>query len=71
MPINNFIIATEPMSEEEVRYINRDDICAHDNKFHVHYFRISQDNRLFVWRRRELHKKLPKGFEIICKKSNA
>ena len=28
MPINNFILATEQMSEEEVRYINRDDVCV-------------------------------------------
>ena len=46
MPVNNFMLATEPLSEEEARYINRDDVCAHDNKFHVHYFRMSEDNRL-------------------------
>lgn len=46
MPVNNFMLATEPLSYDDARYINRDDVCAHDNKFHVHYFRISEDNRL-------------------------
>jgi gamma-glutamylputrescine oxidase len=46
MPINNFMLATEPLDEDEARYINKDNVCAHDNKFHVHYFRMSQDNRL-------------------------
>ena len=46
MPINNFILATEPLEESEARYINRDNVCAHDNMFHVHYFRMSEDNRL-------------------------
>ena len=46
MPVNNFMLATEPLEQSEADYINRDNVCVHDNKFHIHYFRMSADNRL-------------------------
>lgn len=48
MPINNFIIATEPLSEELCRKINRDDVAVADSKFVINYFKLSGDNRL-LW----------------------
>jgi gamma-glutamylputrescine oxidase len=48
MPINNFILATEPLSDELCRKINRDDVAVADSKFVINYFRMSQDNRL-LW----------------------
>ncbi len=69
MPINNFILATEPMSEQEVRYINRDDVCVHDNKFHVHYFRISQDNRLLFGGGESYARKFPKDLKSYVRKT--
>jgi gamma-glutamylputrescine oxidase len=48
MPINNFILATEPLSDELSRKINRDDVAVADSKFVINYFRMSQDNRL-LW----------------------
>ena len=48
MPINNFILATEPLSEDLCRKINRDDVAVADSKFVINYFRLSQDNRL-LW----------------------
>jgi gamma-glutamylputrescine oxidase len=46
MPINNFIIATEPLSDELARSLIRDDVAVADSKFVVNYWRLSQDNRL-------------------------
>ncbi|PHZ85219.1 NAD(P)/FAD-dependent oxidoreductase [Paremcibacter congregatus] len=46
MPINNFIVATEPLSEERARQINRDDVAVADSKFVINYFRMSADHRL-------------------------
>ncbi len=46
MPINNFIIATAPLGEERSRALIRDDICVHDTRFVVNYFRLSADRRL-------------------------
>ena len=46
MPINNFIIATEPLGEARARSLIRDDVCVHDTRFVVNYFRLSADRRL-------------------------
>ncbi len=46
MPINNFIVATEPLDDATCRSLIRDNECVHDSRFVVNYFRISEDNRL-------------------------
>ncbi len=46
MPINNFMIATEPLGEQRARELLRDRICCHDTRFVVNYFRTSADHRL-------------------------
>lgn len=43
MPINNFIIATEPLPEGAVLAKN---MAVADSKFVINYFRLSEDNRL-------------------------
>lgn len=45
MPINNFIIATEPLGAR-AREVLAEPIAAHDTKFIVNYWRLSEDNRL-------------------------
>ncbi|TDQ81034.1 gamma-glutamylputrescine oxidase [Dongia mobilis] len=46
MPIANFIIATEPLSEAEAREVIARDVCVADTKFVVSYWRLSADRRL-------------------------
>lgn len=46
MPINNYIVATEPMSPEQQEEIVRGNIAVADSKFIVNYFRFSDDHRL-------------------------
>ena len=46
MPINNFIVATEPLGEEGARALIRDDVAVADSRFVVNYFRLSADHRL-------------------------
>jgi Glycine/D-amino acid oxidases (deaminating) len=45
MPINNFIIATEPLGERTEEVLTKD-IAVADTKFVVNYFRLSKDKRL-------------------------
>ena len=45
MPINNFIVATEPLGAETARVLTRD-VAVADTKFVVNYFRLSGDGRL-------------------------
>lgn len=46
MPINNFIVATAPLGAGRARSLIRDDVCVHDTRFVVNYFRLSADRRL-------------------------
>lgn len=45
-PVNSFIIATEPLSEEVVSTINPRDLAVCDPNFVLKYFRLSADKRL-------------------------
>lgn len=46
MPINNFLLATEPLGEELARQINRDNLAIVDTRFVVNYWHNSPDHRL-------------------------
>ena len=46
MPINNFVLATEPLGEDRARSINRDNVAVVDTRFVVNYFHNSPDHRL-------------------------
>lgn len=46
MPINNFVVATEPLSAEQLEIINPHDIAIADSRFVVNYYRLSADKRL-------------------------
>ena len=46
MPINNYIVATEPLPEKTARALIADNHAVADSRFVINYFRLSQDNRL-------------------------
>ncbi|MGB5628358.1 MAG: FAD-binding oxidoreductase [Woeseiaceae bacterium] len=46
MPINNFMIATEPLGEERAREFISGRFGVHDTRFVVNYYRLSDDHRL-------------------------
>jgi gamma-glutamylputrescine oxidase len=46
MPINNFILATEPLGEDLAKALIRDDVAVADSKFVIDYYRLSADRRL-------------------------
>lgn len=45
MPINNFIVATEPLGDR-AREVLAEPVAVADSKFVVNYWRLSEDNRL-------------------------
>jgi glycine/D-amino acid oxidase-like deaminating enzyme len=45
-PVNSFIVATEPLSDDVVQSINREDLAVCDPNFVLEYFRLSADKRL-------------------------
>ena len=46
MPINNFIIASEPLPDQLASELISQPIAVADSKFVINYFRMSSDNRL-------------------------
>jgi gamma-glutamylputrescine oxidase len=46
MPINNYIVATEPLDPAKQEQIIRGNVAVADTKFVVNYFRFSDDHRL-------------------------
>lgn len=48
LPINNFILATEPMGENRAAQVNRENICVADTRFVLNYFRLTPDRRM-LW----------------------
>jgi glycine/D-amino acid oxidase-like deaminating enzyme len=46
VPVNSFIIATEPLSEDQVQKYNRRDLAVCDPNFVLDYFRLSADKRM-------------------------
>ncbi|MBB3168281.1 NAD(P)/FAD-dependent oxidoreductase [Simiduia aestuariiviva] len=46
MPINNFVLATEPLDDSTARSLIRDDVAVQDSLFVINYWKLSGDNRL-------------------------
>lgn len=46
MPINNYLIATEPLDEAVARRVSRDDSSLNDTRFVINYWKLSADRRL-------------------------
>lgn len=46
MPINNYIVATTPMTPDQQEQLIRNNYAVADSKFVINYFRFSDDHRL-------------------------
>jgi gamma-glutamylputrescine oxidase len=46
MPINNYMLATEPLPEETAQRLIRDGVSMSDSLFVINYWKLSADNRL-------------------------
>jgi gamma-glutamylputrescine oxidase len=68
MPINNFIAATEPLSDAEARNLIRDNHAVADSKFVINYFRLSEDNRMLFGGGESYGYKFPKDIAKTVRK---
>ena len=65
MPINNYMLATEPLPESLARRISRDDTSMSDSRFVINYWKLSADNRLLFGGGESYSRRFPadiKGF---------
>lgn len=69
MPINNFIIATEALTQEQMDAILAHDYAVADSKFVVNYFRFSDDRRLLFGGRESYGYKYPNDIKGFVRKA--
>lgn len=67
MPINNFIVATEPLGDR-VKDILTKDVAVCDSRFVVNYFRLSKDNRLLFGGGESYGYRFPKNIRAVVSK---
>lgn len=67
MPINNFIIATEPLGERTAQVLTRD-VAVADSRFVVNYFRLSHDGRLLFGGGESYGYRFPKDIPATVRK---
>jgi len=68
MPINNFVAATEPLSESLAKRINPRDVAIADSRFVVNYYRMSADRRLLFGGGENYRAGFPKDIAAFVRK---
>jgi len=68
MPINNFMLATEPLGEELARQLIRNDTSMSDTLFVINYWKLSADNRLLFGGGENYTKRFPADIKNFVRK---
>ena len=68
MPINNFIVATEPLDAATAKSLIRDNHAVADSRFVINYFRLSQDRRLLFGGGETYGYRFPKDIAALVRK---
>ena len=68
MPINNYMLATEPLSEELARRLIRDDTSMSDSLFVIDYWKLSADNRMLFGGGESYTRKFPADIGSFVRK---
>jgi gamma-glutamylputrescine oxidase len=68
MPINNFIVATEPLGEETAQGLIRENHAVADSRFVINYFRLSADNRMLFGGGESYGYRFPRDIAALVKK---
>ena len=68
MPLNNFIIATEPLAPAMQRLVNPADLCVYDAKFVVNFWKLSGDGRLLFGGGENYTRRFPSDIRSFVRK---
>lgn len=68
MPLNNFIIATEPLDEAQQRQLNPEDLCVYDAKFVVNFWKLSGDGRMLFGGGENYTRRFPSDIRSFVRK---
>lgn len=69
IPINNYIIATEPLSGEVAASLIRNNAAVADTKYVINYYRLSADNRLLFGGRESYRYRFPRDIKSFVRKA--
>lgn len=69
IPINNYIIATEPLPEEIATSLIANNASVSDSKFVVNYYRLSEDRRLLFGGRESYRYKFPPDIKSFVREA--
>lgn len=67
MPINNFIVATEPLGADAAKVLTQD-VAIADSKFVINYFRLSHDGRLLFGGGENYNYRFPTDIAVAVRK---
>ena len=67
LPINNFVLATEPLGANRSAQVNRDNLCVCDTRFVLNYFRLSPDGRLLWGGGESTGRKFPRDLQTLVR----
>lgn len=68
MPINNFVLATEPLGEERARQLIREDCAMSDSLFVINYWKLSRDWRLLFGGGESYTSRFPSDIQGLVRK---
>ena len=68
MPINNFIITTEPLDPNRQKQLNPEDLCMYDAKFVVNYWKLSADGRMLFGGGENYTRRFPHDIKSFVRK---
>jgi gamma-glutamylputrescine oxidase len=67
MPINNYVIATEPLGDELARRLIRDNTSMSDTRFVINYWKLSADKRLLFGGGESYRSAFPRDIKAFVK----
>jgi len=68
MPINNFVLATEPLDGQRLQQLNPEDLCMYDAKFVVNYWKLTGDGRMLFGGGENYTKRFPSDIKSFVRK---
>lgn len=68
MPINNFVLATQPLDDDLARELIRDDVAVQDTLFVINYWKLSGDNRLLFGGGENYSSRFPNDIKAFVRK---
>ncbi|HKX54501.1 MAG TPA: FAD-binding oxidoreductase, partial [Xanthomonadales bacterium] len=68
MPINNFVLASEVLSQAQQQQFNPQDLCMYDAKFVVNYWKLSGDGRLLFGGGENYTRRFPADIKSFVRK---